>query len=80
MFSIIIPTYNNLKYLKVCIQSIKKNSLHKHEIIVHSNDGNDGTNNYLKKNNIKYTKSENNLGLCSSINKAAKLSTTKFIF
>ena len=79
MFSIVIPTYNNLKYLKVCIQSIKTNSLHKHEIIVHSNDGNDGTNNYLKKNNIKYTKSENNLGLCSSINKAAKLSTTKFI-
>ena len=79
MFSIIIPTYNNLKYLKACIQSINKNSLHKHEIIVHSNDGNDGTNNYLKKNNIKHTKSENNLGLCSSINKAAKLSTTKFI-
>jgi glycosyltransferase involved in cell wall biosynthesis len=24
MFSIIIPTFNNLEYLKLCIQSIKK--------------------------------------------------------
>ena len=24
MFSIIIPTFNNLKYLKLCIKSIKK--------------------------------------------------------
>ena len=25
MFSIIIPTYNNLDYLKLCLNSIKKN-------------------------------------------------------
>tara|TARA_B100000965_G_C19526498_1_gene729064 strand:+ start:459 stop:1310 length:852 start_codon:yes stop_codon:yes gene_type:complete len=79
MFSILIPTYNNLKYLKVCIDSINKNSSLKHEIIVHSNDGSDGTNNYLRKKNIKHTISEKNIGLCSSINKAAKLSTTNYI-
>ena len=26
MFSILIPTYNNLEYLKVCLRSLKKNS------------------------------------------------------
>jgi glycosyltransferase involved in cell wall biosynthesis len=37
MFSIIIPTFNNLDYLKMCISSIKKNSKFKHQIIVHVN-------------------------------------------
>ena len=55
MFSIIIPTLNNLKYLKVCIESIKKNSFYEHEIIPHVNIGNDGTINYLKDNKINFT-------------------------
>ena len=36
-FSIIVPTFNNLEYLKLCIDSIKKNSKYNHEIIVHNN-------------------------------------------
>ena len=48
MFSIIIPTFNNLKYLKLCIKSIKKNSKFNHEIIIHINEGIDGTLEYLK--------------------------------
>ena len=54
MFSIIIPTFNNLNYLKQCIKSINKNSKYKHEIIPHVNEGTDGTIEYLKKNNIQY--------------------------
>ena len=46
MFSIIIPTLNNLEYLKFCIYSIKKNSKFNHEIIPHVNIGNDGTIDY----------------------------------
>ncbi len=48
MFSILIPTYNNLEYLKLCINSINKNSIYKHQIIVHINEGSDGTVEYLK--------------------------------
>ncbi len=43
MFLIIIPTFNNLPYLKICILSIKKNSKFEHEIITHINDGSDGS-------------------------------------
>ena len=50
MFSILIPSYNNLEYLKLCINSIIKNSKHNHQIIVHVNIGNDGTLDYLNKN------------------------------
>ena len=49
MFSIIIPTLNNLNYLKLCINSIEKNSFYNHEIIVHANIAKDGTLDYLKK-------------------------------
>jgi len=79
MFSIVIPTFNNYKYLKLCLESINNNSSYKHEIIVHSNDGSDGTNEYLKKNKIKYSYSESNVGLCTSINEAVKISTTNYI-
>ena len=48
MFLIIIPTFNNLQYLKICISSIKKNSKFEHEIITHINDGSDGTGKSLK--------------------------------
>ena len=43
MFSIIIPSFNNIDYLKVCIASLKKNSFYKNEIIVHINIGVDGS-------------------------------------
>ena len=48
MFSVIIPSYNNINYLKICIESLLKNSYYKNEIIVHLNIGSDGSDNYLK--------------------------------
>ena len=71
MFSIIIPTFNNLDYLRLCIDSIKKNSKYNHEIIPHINEGNDGTEDYLKLENIKYTKTTYNAGICEGMNLAA---------
>ena len=79
MFSIIIPTFNNYNYLKLCLKSIVRNSRYKHEIIVHVNDGSDGTMKFIKKNRYKYTYSKENLGLCSSVNKASKLITCEYI-
>ncbi len=79
MFSIIIPTYNNLDYLKLCIKSIKKNSYFNHEIIIHVNVGDDGTIDYLKKENIIYTYSKVNIGICEGVNKASIHSTKKYI-
>ena len=79
MFSIIIPTLNNLKYLKTCINSIKKNSKYNHEIICHVNVGNDGTKDYLEKEKIKYTFTNYNAGICAGMNLAAKKSNFKYI-
>ena len=78
MFSILIPSYNNLKYLKFCIQSIIKNSKYDHQIIVHVNIGDDGTLEYLDKNKIEYSYTDYNAGICEGINKAAKLATFEY--
>ena len=79
MFSIIIPTFNNVDYLKLCTTSLDKNSKYKHEIIFHINNGNDGTLEFVKNKGYNYTHSESNVGLCTSINRAAKLASTNYI-
>ena len=79
MFSIIIPTFNNLKYLKFCIQSLKKNSKYDHEIIPHINVGNDGTSEYLKSISLKFTHTLNNVGICKGMNLAAEKSSKEYI-
>ena len=77
--SIIIPSLNNLEYLKILISSIEKNSLYNHEIIVHVNENLDNTSIYLEEKKIKFTYSDKNIGLCSAVNKAASLATTDYI-
>jgi len=79
VISIIIPTYNNIKYLKICINSIKKNSKYNHEIILHINEGTDGTLEFAKKLNIKFSYSNQNNGICIGCNEAAKISSKNLI-
>jgi len=79
MFSIIIPSFNNFEYLKLCVNSIKKNSKFNHQIILHINDGSDGSLDYAKENNIEHTYSKKNIGLCSAANLAAKKAITDYI-
>ena len=79
MFSIIIPTFNNVKYLKKCVESIKKNSSFNHQIIPHVNEGSDGTINFLEDNNLEYTHTSYNSGICFGMNMAAKKSKFAYI-
>ena len=79
MFSILIPSFNNLEYLKTCINSLKKNSEYAHQIIVHINEGADGSLEYVKENNFEYTYSENNIGMPKALNKSSKLANFDYI-
>ena len=78
-FSILIPTLNNINYLKICINSIKKNSKYKHEILVHSNNSIDQTSSFLEENNIKEIKSDKNYGLCTALNQLAEKAKNDFL-
>ena len=79
MFSVLIPSYNNLEYLKVCIDSLIKNSKFNHQIIVHINEGSDGTLEYIKNRNIEYTFSQQNIGMPKALNLSSKKAKFDYI-
>jgi GT2 family glycosyltransferase len=80
IFSIIIPTWNNIEYLKICIESIRKNSTLKHQIIVHVNEGKDETLSWLESQpDIDYTFSKENIGVCFALNACRSFVDTDYI-
>lgn len=79
MFSIIIPTWNNLTYLRLCVESIRSNSARRHEIVLHINEGADGTREWAEEQGIKYTFSDENIGICTAVNQAAALASGEYI-
>ncbi len=78
-FSILIPTWNNIEYLKLCVESIQKNSSHSHQIIVHVNDGSDGTLEWVTQKGIDHTWSKENIGICLALNLAGGLAKHEWI-
>ena len=79
MFSIIIPSFNNIEYLKICINSIKKNSKFDHELIIYVQNGSDGTLEYVKSKKIKHLYNKENQGLCIAYNECVKISNNKLL-
>ncbi|MEK7811591.1 MAG: glycosyltransferase [Pseudomonadota bacterium] len=79
MFSIIIPTWNNLALLQLCIRSIRQNSAYPHQIIVHVNDGSDGSLEWVRQQGITYTASPENIGICLAVNESAMHATQDYI-
>ncbi|MDE3252585.1 MAG: glycosyltransferase [Bacteroidota bacterium] len=79
-FSIMIPSWNNLPYLRLCIESIRKNSHYQHEIIVHINEGVDGSLTWIQSQaDISYSHSQENIGVCYALNSCRTLATTDYL-
>lgn len=79
LISIVIPSWNNLELLKLCVESIRANSAHAHQVIVHVNDGSDGTLAWVRAEGIDHTWSETNTGICYTVNQAAALARHELI-
>jgi len=79
VFSILIPTWNNLPYLKLCIDSLRRHSLIRHQIIVHINEGKDGTLEWVQsQSDLSYTFSEKNIGVCYALNQCRTLAAADY--
>lgn len=79
IFSIVIPTWNSLTLLQTCLESIQQNTVVPHEVIIHINEGIDGTLDWLLSQQYKYTHSEKNIGICRALNLAVKKSIAPYI-
>jgi len=79
MFDIVIVSYNNLKFLQLTIDSINKNSTYLNQVIVHVNEGTDGTLEWVEKQGIPHTYSTDNIGLSRAANLASTKAFNRFI-
>lgn len=79
MFSILIPTWNNLPYLQRCVDSIRKHAAFDHEIVLHINEGTDGTLEWAQTQGIAFTHSPGNIGICKAVNQAFLKTTRDYI-
>jgi len=79
MFSIIIPTWNNLDFVRLCVDSIRKNSAYGHQVILHVNDGSDGTLQWAREQGIDHTWSKGNVGICTAVNEAGGMARFDYI-
>jgi len=75
----LIPTWNNLEMLQLCLNSISSHSELDHQIIVHVNEGKDGTLEWVRSQGIAYTYSPENAGICRALNLAAAESNTDYL-
>ena len=86
MITFCISTYNNLEYLKIAIDSVRKNSYYKNSpFIIHAENCNDGTNEWLTENYEKYglqcyfDKNELPIGIGGGMNYCADKVKTEYI-
>ena len=86
MITFCISTYNNLEYLKIAVDSVRKNSFYKDApFIIHAENCTDGTNEWLKENSEKYNleyyldKNDNPKGIGGGMNFCADRVETDYI-
>lgn len=80
--TIILATFNCVKYIEQCLKSIVSQNYNNYELIVIDGGSNDGTLNIIKKysNYIYYWISEKDRGLANAWNKAIDKSTGEWLY
>jgi GT2 family glycosyltransferase len=86
MITFCISTYNNLEYLKIAVDSVRRNSYFKSApFIIHAENCSDGTNEWLKENSERYNleyyldKNDNPKGIGGGMNFCADRVETDYI-
>ena len=79
-FSILIPSWNNLPYLTLCIYSIRKHSVVPFELIIHLNESNDGSKEWIEaQEDIAFSYSQKNVGVCHAMNAMRTLASASYL-
>ncbi|OHX68615.1 family 2 glycosyl transferase [Flammeovirga pacifica] len=79
-FSVLIPTWNNINYLKLCIEGLKKNSTTNLQLIIIINEGEDGTLKWvMEQEELNYVYSPKNIGICYALNACRSLILSDYV-
>lgn len=78
-YSVLVPTWNNLACLRLCVESLRRHSALPHELVVHVSEGSDGTLDWVRSRGIAHTWSPGNAGVSLALNAAAALSSAEDI-
>jgi glycosyltransferase involved in cell wall biosynthesis len=79
-FSILIPSWNNLPYLTLCVNSIRQHSVVPFELIVHLNESNDGSKEWAEaQEDIAFSYSQKNVGVCHAMNAMRDLAAADYL-
>jgi glycosyltransferase involved in cell wall biosynthesis len=78
-FSILIPSWNNLAYLQLCVEAIRKHSTTSFEIILHLNEAKDGSKEWVEsQQDVAFSYSVENVGVCYAMNAMVKLARADY--
>jgi len=80
-FSVVIPTWRNLAHMELCLKGLRRNSAVEHQVIIFFNGFDDDCRQWLtdQEQSFDYAYSEENLGVCGAVNRAAELARTDHI-
>lgn len=81
LFSIVIPNWNGEKFLKRCLESLNKQTLHDFEVILVDDGSSDNSAAFTRKNfpEVKILESKKNSGFAAAANRGIKASRGKLI-
>lgn len=77
--SVIVPTWNNLDMLRLCVRSIRQHSQVDVQIVVHVNGPSDGTLDWVRQQNLDHTWTPENVGVCASLNRGFQRCRSDYI-
>lgn len=79
-YSILLPSWNNLEYLKLCVRSIRAHSHYEAQLIVIINEGKDGTVEWIKaQKEIDYIHATENIGICYGLNSCRSMIKSDYV-
>ncbi|MFZ4542987.1 MAG: glycosyltransferase family 2 protein [Saprospiraceae bacterium] len=79
-FTVLIPTWNNLEFFRLCVKSIRENSQCDIQILAIINEGKDGTLEWVRQQkDIDFVHSKTNIGICYGLNSARSLIKADYV-
>lgn len=80
--TIVIPSFNGLDLVKICLDSIDKQSVRDFEVILVDNGSKDGTSEWIKRHypNVEVVRFAVNRGFGAAVNEGIRRSKSRFVF